>query len=112
MSPAARAGHRNPVVASTAHSPMGSLCSKTGSHSSGHTVGSTSDRLVAASSSPGPRPAPGSAAANAAEARSKSAQTRGTSASNPKRGQLAAKVEAAKSAKVGPENKDDRLVWD
>jgi hypothetical protein len=54
-----------------------------------------------------------SAAADAAEARLKAAQARGTSASNPKRGQLAAKVEAAKSTKLVPEQKPDgTLVWD
>ena len=38
-------------------------------------------------------------------------QQRGTNANNPNRGQLAAKVEAAKSAKRGPEPKpDERLV--
>lgn len=109
--------------------PMGSLCSKSGSHSGGHTVsGSTSG-------SPGvlldARPPPRTAAAQAAEARLKSvrarwpcfpcqtglkiilfkSQQRGTNASNPNRGHLAAKVEAAKSAKRGPEPKpDERLV--
>jgi len=90
---------------------MGSLCSKSGSHSGGHTVsGSTSDSPGALLDS---RPPPRTAAAQAAEARLKSSQQRGTNASNPNRGHLAAKVEAAKSAKRSPEPKpDERLVWD
>jgi len=90
---------------------MGSLCSKSGSHSGGHRVLGSADG--SSPSSPGPRPAPRSAAAEAAEARLKSAQSRGTNANNPNRGVLAAKVEAAKAAKRVPEGQqDERLVWD
>lgn len=53
---------------------MGSLCSKSGSHSGGHTVlGSASG--AGGTSSSGPRPEPRSAAAEAAEARLKSVRT-------------------------------------
>ncbi|KIM85223.1 hypothetical protein PILCRDRAFT_817222 [Piloderma croceum F 1598] len=90
---------------------MGSLCSKSDSHSGGHRVLGSADGPSVSTS--GPRPAPRSAAAEAAEARLKSAQARGTNASNPKRGVLAAKVEAAKSAKRVPEQRqEERPVWD
>ncbi|KAJ2920193.1 hypothetical protein MD484_g213, partial [Candolleomyces efflorescens] len=54
------------------------------------------------------------AAAEAAERRMKAQQERGTNASNPKQGQLAAQArQNAKSTLPPPSNqKDDRLVWD
>jgi hypothetical protein len=52
------------------HTFMGSLCSKSDSHSEGHKVLGSADGPSASSS--GPRPAPRSAAAEAAEARLKS----------------------------------------
>ncbi|RXW22942.1 hypothetical protein EST38_g2905 [Candolleomyces aberdarensis] len=53
------------------------------------------------------------AAAEAAERRLKAQQERGTNASNPKQGQLAAQAARQKSNLPPPSNqKDDRLVWD
>jgi len=54
------------------------------------------------------------AAAEAAERRLKSAQARGTHASNPKRGRLANQLEASKAAKPVPASRQEEqpLVWD
>ncbi|KAK7058959.1 hypothetical protein VNI00_001583 [Paramarasmius palmivorus] len=92
---------------------MGSLCSKPGTHSGGHTVlgssaDTTSSSRQAATSNPGN---PRSAAAEAAERRMKAAQERGTNTANPNRGKLAA--QANKPAKFVPEERqEERLVWD
>ncbi|KII94360.1 hypothetical protein PLICRDRAFT_172009 [Plicaturopsis crispa FD-325 SS-3] len=96
---------------------MGSLCSKSNTLSGGHTVlGSSSTAAGGQGQQIGghsDRPDPRVAAAEAAERRLQAAQSRGTSASNPNRGQLAAKVEKAKTAKPGPpEEREERLVWD
>ncbi|KAG6851050.1 hypothetical protein H0H93_002942 [Arthromyces matolae] len=85
---------------------MGSLCSKPGNYSGGHHVlGSQDGSNPAASSSSDPR----TAAAEAAERRFKAAQARGTNASNPKQGQLAAK--AGKISKTTTDSQqEERLV--
>jgi len=88
---------------------MGSLCSKSGTHSGGHTVlGSSSS----ATTSAGPSPSdPRTAAAEAAERRLKEAQARGTTTANPNQGRLATKV--ANQRKFVPEpRQEERLVWD
>jgi len=90
--------------------PMGSFCSKPRTHQGGHQVlGSTSGP-----SNPRNPPSssdPRAAAAEAAERRLKAAQARGTVASNPNKGQLAAK--AATKPKLAPEpRQEERLVWD
>jgi len=90
---------------------MGSLCSKSSSHTGGHRVLGSADGSGASSSESRPAEAR-SAAAEAAEARLKAAQSRGTNASNPNRGALAAKVEAAKSTKSTDQVQPERLVWD
>ncbi|KAH7911190.1 hypothetical protein BJ138DRAFT_1086051 [Hygrophoropsis aurantiaca] len=90
---------------------MGSLCSRSSSHSGGHQV-----LGGAIPSSGGPSQGYGSAspraaAADAAERRLKSAQARGTNASNPNRGRLAAQLEATKTRKPLPEaRQEERLV--
>lgn len=85
---------------------MGSLCSKSGAHSSGHTV-------LASSSSTNPgdpsRSDPRAAAAEAAERRLKAAHARGTSASNPNQGKLASQL--AKPPKPSTQQ-EENLVWD
>ncbi|KIJ68433.1 hypothetical protein HYDPIDRAFT_81520 [Hydnomerulius pinastri MD-312] len=88
---------------------MGSLCSKPGTHSGGHQV------LGGNTASPnaqnyGTTSNPRAAAAEAAERRLKSAQARGTNASNPKRGRLAAQLEASKSAKAVPTSRQEEQV--
>ncbi|GLB36169.1 hypothetical protein LshimejAT787_0304570 [Lyophyllum shimeji] len=88
---------------------MGALCSKSGTHSGGHTVlGSSSS----ATNTAGPSPSdPRTAAAEAAERRLKAAQKRGTTAANPNQGRLAAKL--ANQPKFVPEpRQEERLVWD
>jgi len=91
---------------------MGSLCSKSSAHSGGHTVlGSTPGAANAAGDASSP-PNPRAAAAEAAERRLKTAQARGTHASNPKKGQLASQA-AKQSSKFKPEPREqERLVWD
>ncbi|KAL4243576.1 hypothetical protein ABKN59_001213 [Abortiporus biennis] len=86
---------------------MGSLCSKASNHSTG-------DRQTLGSSNEDGAPSdPRAAAAIAAEQRLKASQARGTSASNPNRGKLAAQLEASKSAPRVPEpQQQERLVWD
>ncbi|EIM92472.1 uncharacterized protein STEHIDRAFT_117483 [Stereum hirsutum FP-91666 SS1] len=117
---------------------MGSLCSKSSTHSGGHTVLDSSApsynrRQPAAkpvapppnnrrgqkrgqpldSSGAAPAKDPRAAAAEAAEQRLKAAQSRGTNASNPNRGRLAAQVEANNKAGKLPEpQQEERLVWD
>jgi len=94
---------------------MGSLCSKTGTHSEeAHVLVPSSQRqanAVANSQNASRPPDPRTAAAAAAEQRLKTNQARGTHASNPKQGMLA--TQAAKPAKFTPEPKqEERLVWD
>ncbi|EPQ60806.1 hypothetical protein GLOTRDRAFT_68774 [Gloeophyllum trabeum ATCC 11539] len=98
---------------------MGSLCSKSSTHNGGHTVlGSNSSAQVLGGNAPSEQSSrvdPRSAAAQAAERRMKEAQTRGTNASNPNQGRLAAQAEAAarNANKALPsEREDSRLVWD
>jgi len=92
---------------------MGSLCSKSTATVGGHQVlGSSTTGEGRHGSAPG-----GSdtrvAAAEAAERRLQAQQARGTSASNPNKGQLAKKLEATKSAARVPEPKREvPLVWD
>ncbi|KAG7099221.1 hypothetical protein E1B28_001088 [Marasmius oreades] len=87
---------------------MGSLCSKPDAHSGSHTVVGSSGPATQPHSNPEDRR---NAAAEAAERRLKAAQERGTNASNPNRGQLAAK--AGKPVKFTPEQREEeRLVWD
>ncbi|RDB28419.1 hypothetical protein Hypma_015504 [Hypsizygus marmoreus] len=88
---------------------MGSICSKSGTHTGGHVVlGSSSGPTNPAGPSPSD---PRAAAAEAAERRLKEAQARGTTASNPNQGRLAAKV--ANQSKLAPETRqEERLVWD
>ncbi|KAG5648004.1 hypothetical protein DXG03_007038 [Asterophora parasitica] len=88
---------------------MGNLCSKSGTHSGGHSVlGQSSGATNPAASSPSD---PRTAAAEAAERRLKAAQARGTTAANPNQGRLAAK--AANQPKFAPEpRQEERLVWD
>ncbi|EEB91749.1 hypothetical protein MPER_09844, partial [Moniliophthora perniciosa FA553] len=89
---------------------MGSLCSKPGTHSEGHTVLGSSSSGNTPSRQPAQAPTDHrSAAAEAAERRMKAAQYRGTSVANPNRGKLAA--EASKPAKLVPEQRqEERLV--
>ncbi|KAF9270225.1 hypothetical protein L218DRAFT_1071690 [Marasmius fiardii PR-910] len=90
---------------------MGSLCSKPDTHSGGHTVIGPSQPSRPAAQAPSSLEDRRNAAAEAAERRLKAAQERGTNASNPNRGQLAAKV--AKPVKFTPEERpEERLVWD
>ncbi|CAL1695867.1 unnamed protein product [Somion occarium] len=98
---------------------MGSLCSKPGTHSGEHVqlhdghppTGNGTRHTVGASG--GERPDPRAAAAQAAEERLKAAQARGTNPANPKKGRLAAQLEASKSAPRVPEPpQPERLVWD
>jgi len=88
---------------------MGSLCSKSGAHSSGHTVLASPSAAL----NPGGLSTtdPRAAAAEAAERRLKTAQARGTSASNPNQGKLASQL--AKPAKpVSQSRQEENLVWD
>ncbi|TFK57288.1 hypothetical protein OE88DRAFT_1614260, partial [Heliocybe sulcata] len=80
---------------------MGSLCSKSSTHSGGHTVLGSDAQVLGGDGPPASssRGDPRSAAAEAAERRMKAAQARGTNASNPNQGRLAAQAEeAAKNA--------------
>jgi len=88
---------------------MGSFCSKSGTHSGGHTVLRSSS---SATNPAGPSPSdPRTAAAEAAERRLKAAQARGTTTANPNQGRLAAKV--SNQPKFVPEpRQEERLVWD
>ncbi|KAF8898724.1 hypothetical protein BD779DRAFT_1485255 [Infundibulicybe gibba] len=89
---------------------MGLLCSKSNSHSGGHTVLSSSADTPGRNQAAAPSD-PRAAAAAAAEQRLKASQARGTHASNPKKGQLAAQV-ANHSKQTAEPRQDDRLVWD
>ncbi|GBE77899.1 hypothetical protein SCP_0107810 [Sparassis crispa] len=99
---------------------MGSLCSKESTLSEGQTVVPRPIKSTTRAVGQGPdsqaghaRPDPRIAAAEAAERRLKGQQARGTHASNPNRGKLAAQLEASKSAVRAPEpRQEDRLVWD
>ncbi|KAF8445954.1 hypothetical protein L210DRAFT_2945575 [Boletus edulis BED1] len=84
---------------------MGSFCSRPGTHSGSHQVlgGPSSSNTQNGQSSTEAR----AAAAEAAERRVKSAQARGTHASNPKRGHLAAQLEASKSVKPVPASRQE-----
>ncbi|OCH96174.1 hypothetical protein OBBRIDRAFT_718948 [Obba rivulosa] len=88
---------------------MGSICSKASAHSGGHTVLGSADVNQPGGSQ---RPAnPRAAAAEAAERRQKAEQARGISSSNPKGGQLAAKLEASRTApRVLEQRQEERLV--
>ncbi|KAF8560370.1 hypothetical protein OG21DRAFT_1502671 [Imleria badia] len=92
---------------------MGSLCSRPGTHAGSHQVlgrGASSSNVQNYQSTTTDARA---AAAEAAERRLKSAQARGTHASNPKRGRLASQLEASKSAKPVPASRQEGpLVWD
>ncbi|PFH54491.1 hypothetical protein AMATHDRAFT_66 [Amanita thiersii Skay4041] len=92
---------------------MGSLCSKPGTHSG--------ERItLAPSQSYGSRPQNGSAsrpsdlreaAAAAAEQRLKTAQARGTNASNAQQGKLASQL-ASQKKYVPEQRQEEQLVWD
>jgi len=88
---------------------MGSLCSKSTAMSGGHQIlGSSTD--TAPADHPVDRRA---AAAEAAERRVKAEQGRGTQATNPKQGVLAAKLSASKSGNAeSPSQLPERVVWD
>ncbi|KAF5356031.1 hypothetical protein D9756_003777 [Leucocoprinus leucothites] len=90
---------------------MGSLCSKASNYQGGHTVLGSSNPTNGAA--PTSAHDPRTAAAEAAERRIQAqAQQRGTNASNPKAGQLAAKA-ARQNTKVHAEPQEpERLVWD
>ncbi|KAH7930988.1 hypothetical protein BV22DRAFT_977338, partial [Leucogyrophana mollusca] len=91
---------------------MGSLCSKSSNHSGGHQVlGGAASASDGQSQGYGSASDPRAAAAEAAERRLKAAQARGTHASNPNRGRLAAQVEASKAPKpVSDARQEERLV--
>ncbi|KAH7883601.1 hypothetical protein F5I97DRAFT_1894228 [Phlebopus sp. FC_14] len=84
---------------------MGSLCSKPNAHSGSHQVlgGALLDGQEHA-------PDPRLAAAEAAERRLKSQHARGTHPSNPKRGRLAAQIEASKSARPVPASRQEEQL--
>ncbi|EMD42040.1 hypothetical protein CERSUDRAFT_90642 [Gelatoporia subvermispora B] len=90
---------------------MGSICSKASNHSGGHTLLGPADTNQPSN---GQRPNdPRAAAAEAAERRLQAAQSRGISSANPNKGQLAAKLEASRTAARVPESQqEERLVWD
>ncbi|KIJ21734.1 hypothetical protein PAXINDRAFT_95248 [Paxillus involutus ATCC 200175] len=93
---------------------MGSLCSK-GSNTvtGGHQVLSKNSTSPPDGQNYGSTTNPRAAAAEAAERRLKSEQARATHASNPKRGRLAAQLEASRSAKPVPASRqEEQLVWD
>lgn len=90
---------------------MGSICSKSGAHSGGHTVLGSASTTPASASRPQNQSEARAARAEAAEQRLKAAQARGTHSSNPNKGKLAS--QAAKPVKFTPEGRqEDRLVWD
>ncbi|KAI0312625.1 hypothetical protein OF83DRAFT_1066871 [Amylostereum chailletii] len=118
---------------------MGSLCSKSSTHSGGHTVlGSDTQPRISSrpvqhrnasrpSQSRGTRPAqpggasrlgtsnttsdPRAAAAAAAEQRLQAAKARGTNNTNPNKGRLASQLEASRSAVHAPEpRQEEQLV--
>jgi len=102
---------------------MGSLCSKSSNHSKGDSIVLRAPRIKSSTRTTAPRTLgaqgeehpddPRAAAALAAEQRLKAAQTRGTNASNPNQGRLAAQLEATKSTSQAPEaRQQDGLVWD
>ncbi|XP_006454355.1 hypothetical protein AGABI2DRAFT_133050 [Agaricus bisporus var. bisporus H97] len=105
---------------------MGSLCSKSSHYQGGHIVlgtganttggnpnsGNTTSGNTTSGGAPTSARDPRTAAAEAAERRMQAAQQRGTNSSNPKAGQLAAKV-AQQNAKGSAEpQQPERLVWD
>ncbi|KAN0100633.1 hypothetical protein V8E55_000617 [Tylopilus felleus] len=85
---------------------MGSLCSRPGTHSGSHQV--LGGGALSSSNAPNYQSTTDAraAAVAAAERRLKSEQARGTHASNPKRGHLAAQLEASKSAKPMPTQRE------
>ncbi|KAI9460947.1 hypothetical protein BJY52DRAFT_239931 [Lactarius psammicola] len=104
---------------------MGAICSKPSNHTGGHTLVSSTDAQPRAASAARPgrpqqpsQPPQGadarrSQAAAAAERRMKAENKRGVSAANPNSGQLAARLEASKSAPLVPEpRREDALIWD
>jgi len=89
---------------------MGSLCSKHSTLSGGHTVLGSSEATQGQHSEAHDSR---QAAAEAAERRRQTEQARGTHTSNPRRGELARKVEESKAAPKIPElRQEERLVWD
>lgn len=102
---------------------MGAICSKSSNHTGGHTLVSSTDAQPRASAGR-PRPqqpshppqgaeARRSQAAAAAERRMKAESKRGVTTANPNSGQLAARLEASKSAPLVPEPRQEAaLVWD
>ncbi|KIK94365.1 hypothetical protein PAXRUDRAFT_455620 [Paxillus rubicundulus Ve08.2h10] len=91
---------------------MGSLCSKTGAHSStgGHQVLSENSTSPPDGQNNESNTNPRAAAADAAERRLKSERARATHASNPKRGRLAAQLEASRSAKPVPASRQEEQL--
>ncbi|KAH9985382.1 hypothetical protein BJV74DRAFT_775730 [Russula compacta] len=105
---------------------MGAICSKSSTHSGGHTLVSSTTGGPHTSAIGGrpQRQAPRqqhhpqtadarrSQAAAAAEQRMKAENKRGVSAANPNSGQLAARLEASKTAPLAPEptRREDALI--
>ncbi|OSX67590.1 hypothetical protein POSPLADRAFT_1038074 [Postia placenta MAD-698-R-SB12] len=90
---------------------MGSMCSKSASLLGGRTVHDDPDEGNTPNGSR--QTDPRAAAAEAAERRRKAEQSRGTQASNPNKGKLAANLEASKAAPRVPEpRQEEQLVWD
>jgi len=88
---------------------MGSLCSKSSVVSGGHTVLSSAPRQGQPSDPDHTR----QAAAEAAERRRKAERERGINASNPRKGELARKLEDSRTAPRVPEpRQEERLVWE
>ncbi|KAI0257624.1 hypothetical protein BJV78DRAFT_1110479, partial [Lactifluus subvellereus] len=93
---------------------MGGICSKPSHHTGGHTLVSQPPTSTGTSRPQQPPQAPEarrSQTADAAERRLKAANKRGVSAANPNSGQLAARLEASKSAPLAPEpRREDALI--
>ncbi|KAF9822198.1 hypothetical protein IEO21_00192 [Rhodonia placenta] len=88
---------------------MGSMCSKSASLLGGRTVHDDPDEGNTPNGSR--QTDPRAAAAEAAERRRKAEQSRGTQASNPNKGKLAANLEASKAAPRVPEpRQEEQLV--
>ncbi|KAH9064289.1 hypothetical protein EDB87DRAFT_1600210 [Lactarius vividus] len=99
---------------------MGAICSKPSNHTGGHTLVSSTDAQPRASAGR-PRPqqpsqppqgaeARRSQAAAAAERRIKAESKRGVTTANPNSGQLAARLEASKSAPLVPEPRQEAAL--
>ncbi|KAI0051700.1 hypothetical protein FA95DRAFT_1484869 [Auriscalpium vulgare] len=90
---------------------MGSLCSKSSTHTGGHTVlDGAAPPAQPVRGQPAPAADPRSAAAAAAEQRRKAEQKRGTNASNPNRGRLTSQMEASRAAAKLPEQRQEERV--